>query len=174
MQVQWNQCVALLLNFADEFFNLNRIQEEFAGAGKTRIALTNMYLFRSNGNGGGAGRLSMQLHNASSAWTTPKRKVHHVYFNESLWPKPVKHWNESRAKRARCELKTPSRRESGRILSRTSTTLSQTTPVKSEIRNQIVTGTNRSIPDATAVVHTALTMCVRPTGGACAVSGTSV
>ena len=49
-----------------------------------------------------------------------------------------------------------------------------TQPMKSEIRNQIVTGTNRSIPDATAVLHTALTMCVRPTGGACAVSGTSV
>ena len=41
--------------------------------------------------------------------------------------------------------------------------------LKSEIRNQIVTGTNRSIPDATAVLHTALTMRVRPTGGACRV-----
>ena len=38
---------------------------------------------------------------------------------------------------------------------------------KSKIRNQIVTGTNRSIPDATAVLHTALTMRVRPISGAC-------
>ena len=38
---------------------------------------------------------------------------------------------------------------------------------KSEIRNQIVTGTNRSMADAIAVLHEALAICVRPTGAAC-------